>query len=162
MNQLVSDDVVSLCQGNTIGQDDSPFKRLGNSACSLTHSFRNDCCLLELRPTGVDNKRLTPFKLMIKYPAVTGIPAFSHLSCLFDDLGFLLIKIDIKMLGLHNFKIEFLVLDLIPAKILGPQPRSQSENHQDGKQQRDHCPFIFKRKHPCLLVHIRCPFLPLL
>jgi len=122
MNQLMSDNVVGLSQGYAIRQDDSPFKRLGNSACSLAHSLRNDCCLLELRPARIDNERLTPFQLMIKDPAVASIPAFGHLSSLLNDFCFLLIKINVKMLGLHYFKIKFLVLNLIPAKILSLQP----------------------------------------
>jgi len=121
MNQLVSDDVVSLSQGNSVGQNNSPFKRLGNSARPLTHSLGDNSCLLELRPARIDNKRLTSLQLMVKNPAVTSIPAFSHLSSLLNDLCFLLIKINVEVLGLHYFKIKFLVLNLVAAKILSRQ-----------------------------------------
>ena len=125
VDELMPDDMVGLGERGPVGQDDPALEGFGDAAGALAHRSGNDRGLLELRAARVQDQRLASLELMVEHPGKPGVPALGHQARLLDRFPVLEIEVDVEMPGLHDLEVELLVLDLVPAVVLGRERRGQ-------------------------------------
>ena len=125
MRQFVADHVIGFAQGRAGRQDDTALEALGDAAGSFARLLPEHIGLLEIRRVGVDDQRLPAAQLVAQNRRQARVPPFRHAPSLGRQLRFLIVEVDIEMLGLENLEVERLILNGVAAEIL--RVRGESE-----------------------------------
>ena len=126
VDELVADDMIGLRERGAIGQDDPALEGLRDAAGPFAEELVDDRGLLELGAAPVEDQGLAALELVVEHPGEARIPALGHERGQLDRLLVLEIEVDVVVPRLHDLEVEALVLDLVPAVILGLERRRES------------------------------------
>ena len=132
VGQLVTDHVVGFERRCAQWQEDTPLEALRDTFTSL---HLGDIGLVVRGVVRVKNQRLTTAQLVAQHSGYSRVPPFGHAGRLSGSVGFLIIEIDVEVLGLQNLEVEGLVLDSVTAE--GLCWCCGREHTQRPQQQRD-------------------------
>ena len=118
VHELVAEDVIALRHRVLKRQNDPALEDLGEATGRLAHLLGRRVGLLEVGMRGVENERLPGADLVVHDPREPGVPALRHAAGHQGGLPFLLVKVDVEVLGTDDLPVERIVLDLVPPEVL--------------------------------------------
>ena len=118
MGQLVADDVIGFLERCPGGQDDAALETLGHAARTFARLLPKHVGLLKIRGVRVENERLPAAQLVAQNSRQSRVPPFRHAAGFGRHIRFLIIEVDIEVLGLENLEVERLILNGVAAEIL--------------------------------------------
>ena len=134
MHELVTEHVVAVGDGARKRKDDPPLEGFGHTAGPLAQVTLDRVRLPEMRAACVEDERLPRAELMIQQLRKARIPALGHPRRQLRGLFLFRVVVDVEVVRLQYFEVEFAVLNLVPAEVapLGDGNRGQPEQETQG------------------------------
>ena len=115
MGQLVTDHVIGFERRCPQWKKDTPLEALGDTFAPL---HLGDIGLVVRGVVRVKNQRLATAQLVAQHRGYSRVPPFGHARRLSSSVGFVIIEVDVEVLGLQNLEVERLILNGVAAEIL--------------------------------------------
>ncbi len=127
-------DVVGISVRARQRHDHAILERLGDASQALTQVTGECIRLLKIGVVGIQNDRLGPFELMLKYARESLVPPLSHTRRVLDRFALFRIEMDVVVRGLEDLEVERLILDLVPPEVLSGYGGRECTNGQGQEQ----------------------------
>ncbi len=134
MHELVAKHVVARLDRAGKGKNDTSLVGFRDAAGALAEIALDGVGLPEMGPARIEDERLTRGQLVVEQLRKARVPALGHPRGHLRRGLFLRVVIDVEVVGLQYFEIEFPVLNLIAAEVaaLGMGNRRQPQQNAQG------------------------------
>ena len=130
----MTDHVIGIRKRAAQGQHNASTERFGDAAGSFAELAAYRIGLLEVGMRTVEYERLAAPQSMLEDALEARVPSFGHTRGDANPFTFLGVVVDIEVLGLQDLKIEFPVLNLVAAEVLGRRGRGRHHRARGGER----------------------------